>query len=146
MPSIHTLLEKVQARWAGHVARMPDGRLPKQLLYGELCQGKRSVGGQKKRFKDCLKASFKSLGIDHNTWETLAKDRPAWRGKLSPGSSAAEARRIKEAQTKRAVRKARAASTATSAPTHMCPTCGRAFRARIGLTSYLRTHRQRPSI
>ena len=34
------------------MTRMPDERLPKQLLYGELCYGKRSVGGQKKRFKD----------------------------------------------------------------------------------------------
>ena len=76
-PSIHTLLQKAQARWAGHVVRIPDSRLPKQLLYGELCQGKRSVGGQKKRFKDCLKASLKSQNIDLNTWETLAQDRPA---------------------------------------------------------------------
>ena len=35
--------------------RMPDHRLPKSLFYGELQQGKRSHGGQKKRFKDTLK-------------------------------------------------------------------------------------------
>ena len=41
-----------QLRWAGHVARMPVCRLPKRLFYGELQEGKRSQGGQKKRFKD----------------------------------------------------------------------------------------------
>jgi hypothetical protein len=30
---------------------MQDHRLPKQLLYGELSQGKRTAGGQKKRYK-----------------------------------------------------------------------------------------------
>ena len=34
---------------------MTDSPLPKQLLRGELCQGKHSVGGQKKRFKDWLR-------------------------------------------------------------------------------------------
>ena len=57
MQSIHTLLKLAQLRWTGDVTRMPDERLPKKILYGELQVGKRSHGGQKKRYKDTLKAS-----------------------------------------------------------------------------------------
>ena len=35
----------------------------KQLLYGELEMGERSHGGQKKRYKDTLKASLKDFNI-----------------------------------------------------------------------------------
>ena len=79
IPSIHTLLQKAQERWAGHVTRMPDDRLPKQLLYGELCPGKRSVGEQKKGFKDTLKKTLTSFNIDVTkvaNWEVCAQDRP----------------------------------------------------------------------
>ena len=57
MQSMHTVLKLAQLRWTGHVIRMPDARLPKKVFYGELQEGKRSQGGQKKRYKDTLKAS-----------------------------------------------------------------------------------------
>ena len=63
MQSVHTLLKPAQLRWTGHVTRMPEERLPKKILYGELEMGKRSHGGQKKRYKDTLKASLKDFNI-----------------------------------------------------------------------------------
>ena len=55
MQSVHTLLKLAKLKWTGHVTRMPDERLPKKIIYGELQEGKRSQGGQKKRYKDTLK-------------------------------------------------------------------------------------------
>ncbi|KAJ1203452.1 hypothetical protein NDU88_007238 [Pleurodeles waltl] len=65
LPSIYTLLRRAQVRWAGHLVRMPDIRLPKRLFYGELVEGKCTQGGQKKHFKDILNVSLKSLVL---TW------------------------------------------------------------------------------
>ena len=59
MQSVQSLLSLAQLRWTGHVTRMPDERLPKKVLYGELQEGKRSQGGQKKRYKDTLKARLR---------------------------------------------------------------------------------------
>ena len=102
-------------------------QLQKQLLYGELYQGKHSVGGQKKGFKDCLKASLKDLDIDVSTWETLALDLSTWRCKITAAACAAETRRITEEQRKHAVCKAQATSTSTAVTGFMCPACELAF-------------------
>ena len=128
----------------GHVTRMSDDRLPKQLLYGELCYGKRSLGWQKKRFKDTLKKTLTSFNIDATKWEVCAQHRPLWRSMIHTGARTdAETNRIAEAQKKCAARKARLYSTtSTSAgPTYPCPECGRVLQARIGLIRHLRTHR-----
>ena len=63
MQSVHSLLKLAQLRRTGHVTRMPDERLPKKILYGEVQVGKRSHGGQEKRYKDTLKASHKDFNI-----------------------------------------------------------------------------------
>ena len=94
MPSAHSLLKLAQLRWTGHVTRMPDERLPKKVLYGELQEGKRSQGGQKKRYKDTLKASLKDLNIPTESWEQAAQDRTKWRCLINKGASQFEAKRI----------------------------------------------------
>ena len=95
MQSVHTLLLKLaQLRWTGHVTRMPDERLLKKVLYGGLQEGKRSQGGQKKRYKDTLKASLKDFNIPTESWEQAAQDRTKWRCLINIGASQFEAKRI----------------------------------------------------
>ena len=79
VPSIEAMILKYQLRWAGHVSRMEDHRLPKIVLYGELSTGHRARGAPKKRFKDSLKRSLTTCNIDHKQWSVLAADRVAWR-------------------------------------------------------------------
>ncbi|KAK4291161.1 hypothetical protein Pmani_035991 [Petrolisthes manimaculis] len=122
-------------------SRMPDGRIPKQLFYGELSQGKRTAGGQKKRYKDCLKTSLKDFDINPQSWESRAAERSAWRCAISLGADRAEDQRATHAQRKRERRKERTAGAQPANPAFTCPECGRVCRARIGLISHLRTHR-----
>ena len=140
--TVHTMLLGAQTRWAGHVSRMPDSRLPKQLLYGELSTGHRARGRPKKRFKDSLKSSLNELEIDANSFEMLAQDRSSWRGRIKSGCKTAEEKRTAAAQEKRALRKERANSRSTPTnPTLTCTICARTFRAPIGLRSHMRTHK-----
>ncbi|KAJ1130123.1 hypothetical protein NDU88_008479 [Pleurodeles waltl] len=106
---------------------MPDIRLPKRLFYGEMAEGKCTQGRQKKRFKDTLKVSLKSFGIDPDSWEILAQDRPAWRSCISKGATSYEQSRIAEAQKKHELRKFIEKSLPTNPADHLCPMCGRAF-------------------
>ena len=92
MQSVLTLLKLAQLRWTGHVTRMPDERLPKKVLYGELQEGKRSQGVQKKRYKDTHKASLKDFNIPTESWERAAQDRTKWRCLINKGASQYEAR------------------------------------------------------
>ena len=137
--SIHTILMKSQIRWAGYVVRMPDHRLPKHLLYGELQQGRRTQGGQRKRFKDTLKASLKAFSISPDTWEEAATDRLGWRSLTHKCAVNCEEKRTLVAEERRLTRNLRA-SAVDPGDNLPCPNCNRTFRARIGLTSHLRTH------
>ena len=126
----------------GHVTRMPEERLLKKILYGELEMSKRSHGGQKKRYNDTFKASLKEFNM--LTWEQIAQERAKWRGLIRRDAGKYEAKRLNEAEQKRAQRKARAKASPTelSCSDLCCFICNRQFRDRIGLISHLRAHKQ----
>ena len=113
MQNVHTLLKFAQLRWTGHVTRIPDEPLSKKILYGEHQVGKRSHGGQKKRYKDTLKAYLKDFNIPTESWEKTAQDRTKRRGLIRRGAGEYEAKRISEAEQKSAQRKARAKASPT---------------------------------
>jgi len=133
---IETILLRHQFRWCGHVYRMPDTRIPKQLLYSQLPGTKRRAGGQHKRYKDQLRVNFKSCNLDHTKWETLAEDRSAWREECHNAVNGFEEQSIDAAKVRHAARKDRGHSVTI----HTCDMCGRTCSSRIGLFSHKRSH------
>ena len=113
--------------------------MPKRLLYGELQEGKRSVGGQRKRYKHTLKVALNNFQIDADTWEDAAANRSEWRGRVAEGAAGHEADRLTRAENKRRIRKTFSVSS-SSTQSHICTNCGKSFRAAIGLFSHKRTH------
>lgn len=142
--SLENVLNRNKLRWVGHVIRMDDVRLPKQLLYGELSLGMRTAGGQLKRYKDSTKKILKACNIPPENLEALAKDRQDWRTLSRQGLlhfEEARTRRLLEARERR--HQAAASTTSTTPTDFVCPECGRFCGSRIGLTSHLGAHQRR---
>ena len=111
--SIEALIMRSQLRWTGHCVRMPDSRLPKQILFGQLDQGTRPRGGQRKRYKDTLKHYLKKGHVDPTSLEKLCSDRNAWRQLTNTTVTTFETERVAAVEAKRKARKARQSRTAT---------------------------------
>ena len=131
------LLKQRRMRWLGHVVRMDDGRIPKDLLYGELVQGKRPTGRPQLRFKDVCKRDLKSLNIDQNNWEATALRRSAWRQTVQKNLFNFEETLAQQHREKRMRRKA-AAHADRPASDFICVLCHRDSHSRIGLVSHTR--------
>ncbi|XP_033095316.1 uncharacterized protein LOC117099902 [Anneissia japonica] len=86
LTTVQSMLKK-RLRWIGHVRRMPNDRIPKDILYGELAQGKRERGRPKHRYKDLLKRDrpIKAVNIPEYSWEKIAENRCAWRNAVYTG-------------------------------------------------------------
>ena len=137
--SLEYILYQRQLRWVGQVVRMPTNRLPRQLLYGELRQGQRTVGRPKKRFADHLKCILKWCGIPVASFENLAADRDVWKSTCRTGLDAWEAASTQAAEERRQRRHAAAAAPpASHGP--QCQLCGRICASEFGLRSHLRVH------
>ena len=64
LTNMFTMLRQHRLRWLGHVRRMNDGKIPKDLLYGELSDEKLNIGGPQLRYRDVCKRDIKELNID----------------------------------------------------------------------------------
>ena len=95
VPPITNFLRSQRLRWAGHVARMGEERLPKQVMFN-IPQGRRPLGRPRMRWKDNIKKDAELLGVeDPDRWWDVALDRGEWRGlvkaaKDHPGPEPAE--------------------------------------------------------
>lgn len=73
------MLIRKNLRWTGHIMRMPQDRLPKQILFSQLPVGSRKRGRPRLRFKDTVKRNLKRRNINLNSWPELCNDRSIWR-------------------------------------------------------------------
>jgi hypothetical protein len=66
-------------RWAGHVARMGEGRSVYRVLVGNP-EGKRGLGRPRRRWEDGIKMDLREIGWGRGVeWIHLAQDRDRWR-------------------------------------------------------------------
>ena len=65
-------------KWAGHVARMEEGRSAFKILK---CKptGKRPLGRPRHRWEDNIRMDLEEIGINAGNWVDSAQDRNYWR-------------------------------------------------------------------
>ena len=119
---------------------MDDGKIPKDILDGELATETRPTGRPNLlRFKDVCKRDLKAGNINLAGWEALAADQSHWRLAVKVGTQACEERREEQWDERREDRRLREASVSTEPSTEfICNNCNQACRPRIGLYSHSR--------
>jgi len=139
LAGIEAMLLQAQFRWVGHVVRMPDTRIPKQIFYGQLMGNRRLPGAPVRRYKDSLKTNLKACDIDPRELSHAPFNKSAWRSRCRDAVIDFEDRRVDSLRPKRARRKADASSNQGVWP---CEVCGRSCQSRIGLFTHRRLHRK----
>jgi hypothetical protein len=71
------MIKSRRMRWAGHEARMGEGRGVHSVLVGRP-EGGRPLGRTRRRWDD-IKMDIGETGIDGANWIQLAQDRVQWR-------------------------------------------------------------------
>jgi hypothetical protein len=77
-PNIVRVIKSRRMRWAGHVARMGEGRGAHRVLVGRP-EGKRPLGRPRSRWEDNIKMDLGEIGVDVVNWIRLAQDGVQWR-------------------------------------------------------------------
>ena len=65
-------------RWAGHVARMEEGRSAFKILTSKPT-GNRPLRRPRRRLEDNIRMDLEEMGINAGNWVDSAQDRHCWR-------------------------------------------------------------------
>ena len=77
-PNIVRVIKSRRMRWAGHVARMEEGRTVLQILTSTPT-GKGLLGRPRRRWEDNVRISRKETGVSTRNWVDSGQDRDYWR-------------------------------------------------------------------
>jgi hypothetical protein len=77
-PDIIRQIKSRRMRWAGHVARMGEGRNVYMVLVGKP-EGKRPLERPRRRWEDGIKMDLRKIGLGGVEWIHLAQDRDSCR-------------------------------------------------------------------
>jgi hypothetical protein len=77
-PEIIRQIKSRRMSWAGHVARMGEGRNVCRILLGKP-EGNRPLGRPRYRWEDGIKLDLREIGWGGVEWIQLAQDRDSWR-------------------------------------------------------------------
>jgi hypothetical protein len=82
LPNIVRVVKSRRMRWAGHAARMGEGRGVYRVLVGKP-EGSRPLGRPRLRWEDNIKMDLQEVGGSCGDWMELAQDRDRWRALVS---------------------------------------------------------------
>ena len=143
---VETITTKLMLRrleWLGHLARMPDQRLPKMCLFSWLPQI-RPQGGPRRRWRDLVKTDLKAVGVSDGCWYSEALDRKHWREVWGQRLEQSQQQQVLCSECGRSFRREsdkahhkcraeRAKPVREQAGAVQCDKCERWFRSRGGL-------------
>jgi hypothetical protein len=77
-PNIVRVIKSTRMGWAGHVARMVEGRGVYRVLVGRP-EGERPLRRPRRRWEDNIKMDLREVGLDGANCIQLVQDRVQWR-------------------------------------------------------------------
>ena len=72
------MIKSKRLRWAGHVAKMEEGRSTFKILTGKPTE-KRPLRRPRRRLEDNIRMDLEEIGINAGNWIDSAQDRNYWR-------------------------------------------------------------------
>jgi len=76
-PNIVRVIKSRRMRWAGHVARMGEGKSVYKILVGKP-EGRKQLGRPRRRRENNISMDLREVGCGCVDWMKLAQDRNRW--------------------------------------------------------------------